>query len=242
LFLLSQDGLVCNALENYGTLYYMSIPLVIYGAFITIKRTWKDRNNKNISLDKIMSSLFIANLICVLITLAPNINRANAIYVSLLYFLVTGIWTLYQKGKWSIGVLCLLYIIQFVSFTHHYFVKYPQNIQDNYYFVSLDKLDAAIDFAKEQTDEEIYIIDEWYNQPYIYTLIADEYDVYAFNKDHIIEMDAVKRVGRYRFTLEEITPDKVYIFLKEFGEPEQFEKENYKVKKFGKITVYSPYD
>ena len=83
-----KDFLNYNAISEFGTLYKMSIPLVIFGLIECIKKVIKDIKKREISLDFIMLVTFVTVLFMGLCITEPNINKLNAIYIPMIYLLL----------------------------------------------------------------------------------------------------------------------------------------------------------
>ena len=183
--------------------------------------------------------IFFLSVLLVTLTLdGPNINRANAIYFPLFYFVAVGIYHLVCKRLWTGVVILVMYLIFFGAFLYSYFVEYPREVHDTYFFVSQDDFENALSFANQLDSDEIYVIDEGYHQPYIYTVLALEMDPYTFNEELIMDNNDIVQIGKYSFRLDEIKEDDVYIFLKEHMVPEEIKNADFDCMKFGSITVY----
>lgn len=228
------DWLPYNTFPKFGTLYYISIPLIIYGIYKSIKKITKE---KKFSIDFYFIVLFLVITACLLIVDGPNVNRANAIYVSLIYFLGVGVTSLYQKKNWTIYLLLSVYLIFFGLFTEEYFIEYPQKVRDTYFFVSTNDLKEALEFTSSSR-EKIYVIDDWIHEAYIYTLLETNTNAFEFQETMQKEEGKITSFKNYYFTLEEINEKNIYIFLKENQIPEEIKERNFEVKSFGNIKVY----
>ena len=236
--LFSNDGLIYNAFKEYGTVYYFSIPFCIYGFILVCKNTIQAIKEKKINLDGIMLALFISVFLITMTLDGPNINRANAIYFPLIYFIIMGISALISKKNWSGYVILTMYLIMFLSFGHYYFKEYPKEVHDTYFFVSEEDIASALSFASQSDADKIYVIDESYHQPYIYTMLALEMDPYTFNEKKIMDGNNIIQVDKYYFRLDEIKKGNIYIFLKENQIPEEIKNADFKTLSFGSINVY----
>ena len=236
--LFSQDGLIYNSFGKFGTMYYFSIPFCIYGFVFVVKDAIQSMKKKSISLDFMILAFFVAVFLVTMLLDGPNINRANAIYFPLIYFVAVGIYHLVCKSKWISVVILAMYLIFFSFFGKYYFVTYPKEVHDSTYFVSQDYVEEAIFFANQLDKERIYVIDMPNYQPYIYTVLALEMDPYTFNQSLVMDGGSVVQVGRYYFRFDEIKKDDVYIFLKEHMIPEEIKNADFDCMKFGSITVY----
>ena len=236
--LFGTDGLIYNSFGEFGTMYYFSIPFCIYGFVLVVKNGIQSVKKKIMSLDFMILAFFIAVFLVTMLLDGPNINRANAIYFPLIYFVAEGIYHLINKKLWTGAVILVMYVIFFGAFLYSYFVEYPCEVHDTYFFVSQDDFENALSFANQLDGDEIYVIDEGYHQPYIYTVLALEIDPYTFVEELVMDDSDIVQIGKYSFRLDEIKEDYVYIFLKEHMVPEEIKNADFDCMKFGSITVY----
>ncbi len=232
-----KDGLIYNSFPTYGTLYGVSIVFFVYGMYLVLKKCFQKSSTLT---EQFFLVLFIVIFLVVMTLDGPNINRANAIYVPIIYFIVVGINSFIHKNKFFGMMVCIIYSILFSSFISYYFQEYPKEYTNNFFFVSHEELKEALSFAKEKTEGVIYVIDESYNQPYIYTILMEQMSPYEFHKTSEIKGDAVTKVGRYEFILPENLNSITAIFLKPHLVPEEMKEGSYEVRDFGGIVVYSP--
>lgn len=245
----SHDFLSYNANAKYGTMFYFSVPLVILGFGLAVRHTylwtrqdWQTRKfASGFSLDAIMVVFCLVNFACAMILDGPNINRINAIYVPLFYFLAIAIVWLYRRWRWSLAVFAVLYFISFGLFAKWYYFTYPTVYHDQDFFVSLDDFDQALDFAKTRTDNEIKIITGNMNfQPYIYTVLADEIDAVDFQDQKTVQDLQTTKVGRYTFSSvpEKFNSNAVYLFMRADLVPHNTVLDQMTSQRFGEMVVY----
>src|SRR5699024_1146023 len=115
---------------------------------------------------------------------------------------------------------------------------YPKEVHDTYFFVSEEDIASALSFASQSDADKIYVIDEDYHQPYIYTMLALEMDPYTFNEKKIMDGNNIIQVDKYYFRLDEIKKGNIYIFLKENQIPEEIKNADFKTLSFGSINIY----
>ena len=106
---------------EFFTMYFLSIPLFIYGLLISIKR--------KVLIDKVMLGLLTNYLFLMAIISNPNISKLNFIFVIYLYFIVLGITNI--KYKTFENAIYVVYILFFILFNCFYFNK---NNDDLLYF------------------------------------------------------------------------------------------------------------
>ena len=183
--------------------------------------------------------IFFLSVLLVTLTLdGPNINRANAIYFPLIYFILIGILELVLKKSFTIYPLVFMYLIFFGLFSYTYFVRYPNTVHDTYFFVTEENVADALSFASQLDASKIYVLDEGYHQPYIYTVLALEMDPYTFNEQRVMDGADVVEIGKYHFRLDEIDEENVYIFLKSEQVPSEMGEYNFQTMNFGSVVVY----
>ena len=111
-----------NAFPIFGTLYYISIPFCIIGFIQSLKKVRENIKKREFTLDIIILINFIAVCICGLLV-TPGINRINAIYISLIYYIAIGIiYISNNKKKYfyynNIFIYCYVYHIFMLLFLY----------------------------------------------------------------------------------------------------------------------------
>lgn len=224
-----KDFLNYNTIPAFGTLYKMSIPLVLFGLLEIIKNVLKTVKQKELSLDLWMFLAFIITFVVGLCISELNINKLNAIYIPMIYFAGRFLYALSKNAKPLAITVVFLYVVHFAIFMHYYFTDFANT--DLMYFEN-DIL-AASEKAESLGKSQIYVE----NQNYIYTLVTTPISPYEFNENLRIENGNVMEYGKYRFEIpQELNKNAVYIVKNEeiaqqlvnFG----FEKEI-----FGELSV-----
>lgn len=111
--LLSHDYLKYNSIKYFGTIYYISVPVLIYGLIKFSKKI------KKYDLENIIFINFITTYIVLLFISDININKANSIYFSVIYIIIYG--TNQIKNKKIIYGFIILFIISTISFNLYYY-------------------------------------------------------------------------------------------------------------------------
>jgi len=233
----SWDYLVQNSIMKFGTLYYFSIPLVLYGFVMVHIDFVKSVKKREINLDSIIVFLFWSMLLTVLLLKSPNINRINPIYISLIYFLCIGIEKVCSKAAMNKYAILVMYLLFFGLFMYDYHCVYPAEFKDNDLYVSMTDLKKALDYVSDKKSDHIYVIGG--QQPYIYTVLALDTDAKDFvnNKEDNGHGEII-RYDRYRFCLDEEIPDNsIIIYTKEYEIPDDIDTE-YKKTRFNTVSVY----
>lgn len=219
-----------NAFPTFGTLYYISIPFCILGFIFSIKESIKNIKEKKLSLDIVILINFIAVFVCGIL-IEPSVNRINAIYFSLIYYVAVGIMSLSENKKYIFYMIITLYIIIYSLFLYKYFGIYGKenvNLSFNNDIVGIVKYIEGND----KFDNKYINLGLIAPHQYIYTLIANETPPEEFMKTVEIKDNKVYSYGRYIFYELELKENIVYVveendWLKDVLLKQGFTKENY---------------
>lgn len=178
----TNDELVYNALPEFGTVYIFASFLSVFGFFIELNNLIKNIKNKKFEINSVMLFLFMSVIMCMLIIEGPNINKANACFIPLIFFACIAIKHIYKNYIYAFYIIMILYVISFVYFEDFYFNKYSIKYEYQPFFESdligaLNYVDNDLGFK----DKDIYIFTSSV-QPYIYTLINKRISPYEFNE------------------------------------------------------------
>lgn len=169
------DGMMYNAVEPYGTLYSISIPLVYAGGIICLINTIYCVWYKKFHCDVLITVWCLAELFMgSLIKYVPNINRLNGIYFCFIYFAVMAVYSTIKCLLWVVQkvkqgkfynvaiegliatVLVIIYAGQFTGFAEYYFEDYKYAYYPLGGFVH--SCQDAIDYVQEYlTYDNIYL-------------------------------------------------------------------------------------
>ena len=235
------DFLIYNVIPKFGTMYYISIPLILYGFFLSVKKLIHSVSEKQYGLDFMMTALFIVVFFINLIVEDTNINRLCALYLPMTYYLVIASYEIMCKKKILAVITLGAFLILFVFFIGYYFEDFNKKLDTSPLIGSITELGEAVNYADSvnKNDELIYILDPL--QTYVYTMLIKGIDPYTFNEQKILSYDDyVKVVGHYRFRLDAVMPECIYIFRDRTKMPENLDEFGFAVKKFGSFWVYYP--
>ncbi len=220
------DGLVYNSLHEVGTIYIFALPLTLLGLIITIKETYQSLKEKKLNLSVFFLFLFIANLI--LMALTPlNVNRANSIYIALLYFVFMAIKYLYYKFKTGFWIVIILYLVMALAFFNFYYYDY-NNVYKDIPFVGKDTVEVLKYALDKKEDQDLYLhLDV--HQPWIYILYANEESPYDFNaskkEEEVENYNNLYTYANYHLSLpDEVVEDAFYV-IRPDETTKEFEKE-----------------
>ena len=211
-----------NSFAIFGTLYYISIPFCIVGFVMVIKDSIKAIKNKEKSLDVVMLIIFISVFSCLLLFEGQAIYKSNAIYISLIYFIAIGIKRTIKNTKYLIYVILILYILLFILFQTYYFGVYGK-VNPN---PSFNNDIAEVTKYLEKYEGKKICLRTYAIQPYIYTLLGNEYSPKEFRENLHMKQGEIVEYNKYLFKLpEELTEDIVYVFkTPERNDEEVFEE------------------
>ena len=207
----TNDFLVYNSIPEFGTIYLFASILAIFGFTIEVDKLLKSIKNKEFKIESLILFLFISVIGCMLIIEEPNINKGNALFIPMLFFVAVTVKYIYKNYKILFWIIVVLYAISFGAFINFYFNIYPQKYEYQPFFES-DLIDAVqyVNQNEELSDKNVYI-NTSSSQPYIYTLINDRISPYEFNESLHKQSGDGLSYGKYYFANTYINDDAVYV-------------------------------
>ncbi|MBD5536792.1 MAG: glycosyltransferase family 39 protein [Lachnospiraceae bacterium] len=186
--ILTKDWIDYNAFEKYYTMYRVSIPFIFLGFYDCTKNAIKNIKERNADIDYslFLWVTFILYFIlgCCLGGNYANINKLNGIFFAQFFLLIWGIRKLYylivkkyaKLAKVLGGLLCAVYLFDFISFTQYYFRDYATNIYPQYLFA--DTYEGILEHLEENNlmNTQIYVPNS-----YIYHMLSANSDPYEVN-------------------------------------------------------------
>lgn len=147
-----------NAVPEFGTLYYVSIPFVCIGLWLTFKQGIADWRAKRWNGTLLVGFMFLAVVGCGLLTADSRvINKSNAIFFSLAYFLTVGLLVLIRRGKtWAVSMV-VVYSCMLALFLQFYLFSYEQKLYPQEYFD--DHMSSLVGYLEETCPEKTKYID-----------------------------------------------------------------------------------
>lgn len=207
------DGLRYNALPKFGTLYVVSVPFAVLGVFLGVYYLIREIEQRKYHVSMPFTLFFISVIAvcCCLQGSGPNINKMNAVFFTLAYFVVIGLhFTYFHIGKIKnvfAGGIAVLYAIFFFTFTRYYFTIYPTHIYPQAMFEMT--CEEALEYIKEN-DINCKIYYDFDQQGYIYYLMSNLQSPYDFP----VEIDMANYKNNY-FKLPETIEEKACYVVKE---------------------------
>ena len=143
----------------FSNFYFLTIPFLLYGIWITLKKSIADWKKKQVTIDTAAILLFFISMIGYLCLSWILTYRINGILFLGIYFAGAGIQGLVKK-KWSKHLLFYGYLGSFVLFSIFYFGGIQKSIQDKQPSLSAMDFSKELAYLKKITDEtdNIYIL------------------------------------------------------------------------------------
>lgn len=144
------DYRIWNSIEDFGTLYLCSIPLVITGFGICSYKAFKEKD----TITKAINILLLAYAVCSFLTGIlindVNINRINIVHYLSIIFMSVGIYHLISWKKMFTFIISTIYGVLCLVFFLFYFSVWPARIKVWFNADFLEALAYAdtIDFDK----------------------------------------------------------------------------------------------
>lgn len=233
--MLTHDDIIYNSLPNYGTIYYCAIPFCIFGFICTLKKSIMSLRKKEFSIDTMFILWFFSVLICQLIIAGPNVNKANAIFVLLIYFVAAGIIRTCKKENKMLIPILAVFIISFGLFFNYYYHQYNKD-QNGYYFFATDYLDA-IEYSRSLKKNNVYIAPDLTGEEYIYVLLENSVSPYKYRKDNINTKFENVEINYNFYIPGTLDENSVYIIGNDEGKLSEFKQQNFNDKKIGNMAV-----
>lgn len=238
--LLFGDDMMYNVPYELGTIYYLSIPFFFMGLCLAIANTIKSIRKKEFDFDTIMLITFISVLICMLLITEPKVNKANAIFISIIYFTATGLIFIFKQRKIFFYLTIELYLISFIVFEVYYFTAFANNTDITYRRYFDNELISLTSYLEENYPERtVYFSMQDKKEPYIYTLIGNPISPEEFKNSMKRINGTVVSYNNYIFYNQSFE-DKDGIYILEETEQEEIEyliQNQFQVKEFGKYRI-----
>ncbi len=227
------DGLIWNAVPKFGVYYLFTLPFILLG-FINILKE-KGNPGRFVLLTMLPASLVLAA------NSSLNINRANVIFILLIYLAVEGLFVIKKVCKKPFYLLMGFYGISFCLFCGTYFTSYQKQVGQAFF----DGFGEAIEVASDETEGQIYLTNS-VNMPYIFALFYEEIDsrVFISTVDYMNETGSVRWVNSFdRFVTgipSEIDVGESAAYVTNAQEAQAFDDRQFEKKQFDYYFVITP--
>ena len=228
LFFFRQGEISINNLLQYGGyslktiftdsrgIYLVELPFLLIGIVVGIKEFIKSIKEKEFSFTGFMTVVFIILLICNLLVVAGTLNRANILYLPMLYLITIGISYLSKGSKWTIMSILGVLTVLFVTFEVSY---YNENLEQRrtrrYEDIELYQITEKLENDENLKNIAKHFIITNKAEPYIFTMLATKPSPYDLN---FLYEQKVKQYGNYFFEydkllIEDITKEKTIVVV-----------------------------
>ena len=242
---LQKPDLIWNAIDDFGTMYQCSIPLVLVGIGITFYNAKHEKNLEKKTINIMLLTYWGCSVFVGICINSVNVNRINIIFYS--HIILAGIAIYYVVKKWrSIAlVFFIIYSIQSALFFNRYFTVWADQMEDIFYEDFLD----AVEFAGNQECDYYYITpDTQYegsaNVSEILTMFAQQIDAeYYQGKTNQYRGTQISYADRYRFKnpeMEEINAEQKTAYVIKSENLSNYDLNLFKVKRFDNYCVVMP--
>ncbi len=218
--------LTYNSSYEFGTIYYMAIPFFIIGCYEVCKNIKLKIVKREYSLDVLMMIWFLSVLICQLLIVQPNINKANAIMFPVVYFVFVGLYKMFKlKSQIIVPIICL-FVINFVCFNIFYFEHHTTRAND--YDLFYTDFYEALEFSNT-LDEDLFYVE---GSP-IYSNLLLKTSPYDYSNE------VVKgKTSTHIYKTDVVDLEAGYVIHRDNAIIKELEQLDYSVKSFGNYRVY----
>lgn len=198
---LQKPDLLWNAIDDFGTLYLCSMPLVLAGAGITVFHAVKGEKSR-----RIPCALLLVYWVCALMTGLfinyVNINRINIIFYCHIAFAGIAVHTILREWRRLAAGFAAVYGLLLVLFLNQYFTDWAEQIETRFFADFID----AVEYAGELEADYYYITPDsqsdgswWVSQ--IMTMYALKMDAEYFQgKTNVFRGAEISYEDRYHFS------------------------------------------
>ena len=197
---LQKPDLLWNAIDDFGTLYQCSMPLVLAGAGITIYQVIKGEKGKRASYGLVLIYWGTALMTGIFINYV-NVNRINIIFYCHIAFACIAVYTIIKEWKRLAVGMAAVYGLLLILFLNRYFTDWADQIETRFFsdFIS------AVEYAGDLEADYYYITPDsqsdgswWVSQ--ILTMYAMKMDAEYFQgKTDVFRGAEVSYADRYHF-------------------------------------------
>ena len=185
------------------TIYPVYVPLFIIGYVISFTRAIREIKRKEYTIGTIMVIAFTSMLVGLLFTRIPTPNKANVLYIPIIYFVTIAILEICKNSRVLLLTAIIAISILFVNFEYQYYTKYAIMPNNQWYEdESLSKLSNILEQNEQTKELEKYVI-AYRTSPYIYPTLSMQMSPYNFSstiqtKEYYGVIETTK-VGNYHY-------------------------------------------
>lgn len=145
---LQKPDLLWNAMDDFGTMYKCSLPLVLAGAGITVFHAVKGEKSRRIPCvllliywgTSVMTGLFINYV---------NVNRINIIFYCHLAFAGIAVYTVIKQWRRLAAGLAAVYGLLLILFLNQYFTDWAEQMESRFFADFIQAVEYAGDLEAD---------------------------------------------------------------------------------------------
>lgn len=242
---LQKPDLIWNAIDDFGTMYQCSMPLILAGIGITIYKVRKGSDERFRTAGTLLLVYWGCSVFAGICINNVNVNRINIIFYSHIIFAGIAIYYIVKEWRKLAIVLLLIYSLQSLMFVNRYFTIWADQMEDFFYSDFLD----AVKFAGNQECDYYYITpDTQYegsaNVSEILTMFAQQIDAeYYQGKTNSFRGAEISYGDRYRFrnpAPEEIQAEQRTAYVIKTDYLTNYDLNQFAVRRFDSYSVVMP--
>lgn len=224
------DSLLWNTVPKFGMYYIISVPFILIGFVILVKR-YKD--------NMLILIGFVCSFISAVLISGINVNKANHLHIYSVIFIAVGIEKLlgtFKENQRIVGAILLAaYLGCTISFMNYYLGEYNSQIAVYFNY----GLEDCVSFVNEKKPARINVDECIYHSQIMY---FDETDSNVF-KDTVVYQNypsaylKALSFGKYDFGIDYDNIGKYDAYIIKRDNAHRFENAGYEVERFGEFAV-----
>ncbi|MBR5798759.1 MAG: glycosyltransferase family 39 protein [Lachnospiraceae bacterium] len=183
---LQKPDLIWNAIDEFGTMYLCTLPLILLGVVIAAYLAIKGASETEKLGSRMLLIYWGCSIFMGISINSVNVNRINIIFYSHIIFAAIAIHYLLKMKKSKVVAVTLLvvYMVQSLLFFQAYFTRWADKMEDKFYADFLD----AVEFAGAQNCDYYFITPD--------TQYTGSWNVSEILTHFALEMDAEYYQGK----------------------------------------------
>ena len=234
-----------------GTIYLVYVPLFVIGYVLEFKNAIQKLKEKQYNISIIMIIAFTTILIGLLTTRIPTPNKANVLYIPILYFVTIAILNICNNFRMLLIVFITMILMLCVNYEVFYYTIDGVNKINWYEDLNLTEITKLLEENEQTRNTQKYIF-AYRSQPQIYNLIElrlspNEYMNTVKVKKYIGGAERIVKVGEtynYLYLESEVKQinlekqDYIFVISNSYEDTiEYLKNNNYKSINYGTYTI-----
>ena len=185
------------------TIYLIYVPLFIIGYIIEFKNAIQEVKKKEYGISALMVIAFTTILLGLLMTKIPTANKANVLFIPILYFVTIAILAITKDSKVILSIFILTILMLWVNFEYYYYMVDGVSNENWYEDIYLMDITNKIESDEELKEKQKYVL-AYKSSPHIYTLLEmkmspEEYMNTVEINYYGENIQRVRKVGNYNY-------------------------------------------